>query len=179
MKSNVQHHRFNKCFLYFTKQDVSEQGKPNPCNSTPNNPELYEQRNVQGKIIILYDEDERIASQAATTMCERGFENLFMLSGGKSPHHVTHHTRPSKLILFPPGVEGLKVIAQKIPEGMTTGSFPVACLPSPTGSSGRKLAALRQTPQPAENKWRFTPEDLNKIQHYLEEVLLPNESSSE
>lgn len=32
----------------------------------------------------MYDEDERIASQAATTMCERGFENLFMLSGGES-----------------------------------------------------------------------------------------------
>lgn len=46
--------------------------------------ELFEQRNIQGKIIILYDEDERIASQAATTMCERGFENLFMLSGGES-----------------------------------------------------------------------------------------------
>lgn len=42
------------------------------------------QKNASGKIIILYDEDERIASQAATTMCERGFENLFMLSGGKS-----------------------------------------------------------------------------------------------
>lgn len=41
------------------------------------------QKNASGKIIILYDEDERIASQAATTMCERGFENLFMLSGGE------------------------------------------------------------------------------------------------
>ncbi|MCI4380346.1 hypothetical protein PGIGA_G00239160 [Pangasianodon gigas] len=120
----------------------------------PYTKEVLNYRNVQGKIIILYDEDERIASQAATTMCERGFENLFMLSGG------------------------LKVIAQKFPEGMTTGSFPVACLPSPTGPSGRKHAALRQTEQPAENKWRFTSEDLNKIQHYLEEVLIPSESSS-
>lgn len=41
------------------------------------------QKNAEGRIIIVYDEDERIASQAATTMCERGFENLFMLSGGK------------------------------------------------------------------------------------------------
>lgn len=41
------------------------------------------QKNAHGKIIILYDNDERLASQAATTMCERGFENLFMLSGGK------------------------------------------------------------------------------------------------
>ncbi len=43
------------------------------------------QKNAAGKIIIVYDEDERIASQAATVMCERGFENLFMLSGGKVP----------------------------------------------------------------------------------------------
>lgn len=42
------------------------------------------QKNASGKIIIVYDEDERIASQAATTMCQRGFENLFMLSGGPS-----------------------------------------------------------------------------------------------
>ncbi|KAH0617196.1 hypothetical protein JD844_029016 [Phrynosoma platyrhinos] len=41
------------------------------------------QKNAHGKIIILYDDDERMASQAATTMCERGFENLFMLSGGR------------------------------------------------------------------------------------------------
>lgn len=42
------------------------------------------QKNAPGKIIIIYDEDERIATQAATTMCQRGIENLYMLSGGKS-----------------------------------------------------------------------------------------------
>ncbi|XP_059672990.1 centrosomal protein of 41 kDa isoform X3 [Gavia stellata] len=44
---------------------------------------ILEYKNAHGKIIILYDNDERLASQAATTMCERGFENLFMLSGGR------------------------------------------------------------------------------------------------
>lgn len=43
---------------------------------------LTVQKNAAGKIIIVYDEDERIASQAATNMCQRGVENLFMLSGG-------------------------------------------------------------------------------------------------
>lgn len=42
------------------------------------------QKNARGRIIIIYDEDERIAIQAATAMCQRGFENLFMLSGGNS-----------------------------------------------------------------------------------------------
>ncbi|ETE58313.1 Centrosomal protein of 41 kDa, partial [Ophiophagus hannah] len=49
----------------------------------PDCPYLLLDKNAHGKIIILYDDDERVASQAATTMCERGFENLFMLSGGR------------------------------------------------------------------------------------------------
>ncbi|NXK91291.1 CEP41 protein, partial [Formicarius rufipectus] len=69
---------------------------------------ILEYKNAHGKIIIVYDNDERLASQAATTMCERGFENLFMLSGG------------------------LKVLAQKIPEGLTTGTLPLCCQ-APTG----------------------------------------------
>ncbi|XP_062856823.1 centrosomal protein of 41 kDa isoform X2 [Trichomycterus rosablanca] len=118
----------------------------------PYTKQVLDYKNSVGKIIILYDEDERIASQAATTMCERGFENLFMLSGG------------------------LKVIAQKFPEGMTAGSFPIACLPS--GSSGGKNSTFRQPKRLAEKKCRFTSEDLNKIQCYLEEVLVPSEPSS-
>ena len=42
---------------------------------------LYK-KNKPGKIIILYDEDERIAPQAATTFVQREVDNLFMLSGG-------------------------------------------------------------------------------------------------
>ncbi|XP_060784397.1 centrosomal protein of 41 kDa [Neoarius graeffei] len=120
----------------------------------PYTKEVLDYRNAEGKIIILYDEDERIASQAAATMCERGFENLFMLSGG------------------------LKVIAQKFPEGMSTGLFPVTCLPTLRGPSGQKHAAFPQTQQPAEDKQRFTSEDLDKIQHYLQEVFLSSEGSS-
>lgn len=41
------------------------------------------QKNAAGRIIIVYDEDERTAGQAATAMCQRGFDNLFLLSGGK------------------------------------------------------------------------------------------------
>ena len=41
------------------------------------------QKNQDGKIIILYDNDETMAHRAATTLVERGYENLFMLSGGR------------------------------------------------------------------------------------------------
>ena len=42
------------------------------------------QKNQEGKIIIMYDNDETIAHRAVTTLVERGYENLFMLSGGRS-----------------------------------------------------------------------------------------------
>ncbi len=41
------------------------------------------QRNKPGKIIILYDEDERIAPSSATIFVQREVDNVFMLSGGK------------------------------------------------------------------------------------------------
>ncbi|XP_055974367.1 centrosomal protein of 41 kDa [Sorex fumeus] len=113
----------------------------------PYSNDILEYKNAHGKIIILYDDDERLASQAATTMCERGFENLFMLSGG------------------------LKVLAQKFPEGLITGSLPVSCLQTHPPGSARKRASPKVPPLPAENKWRFTPEDLKKIEYYLEEGL--------
>ncbi|NWX29677.1 CEP41 protein, partial [Notiomystis cincta] len=115
---------------------------------------ILEYKNAHGKIIIVYDNDERLASQAATTMCERGFENLFMLSGG------------------------LKVLAQKIPEGLITGTLPVSCqVPAPTGSSRRKTIP-RVPPTRAENKWRFSADDLQKLKHYLAEEHVPADTAS-
>uniref|UniRef100_A0A8B9V5N2 Rhodanese domain-containing protein n=2 Tax=Anas zonorhyncha TaxID=75864 RepID=A0A8B9V5N2_9AVES len=115
---------------------------------------ILEYKNAHGKIIILYDDDERLASQAATTMCERGFENLFMLSGG------------------------LKVLAQKIPEGLVTGSLPPSCQGAAPPGSARKKAAPKAPPTRAENKWRFTAEDLQKIKYYLEEEQIPSDTAS-
>ncbi|NXO21887.1 CEP41 protein, partial [Cisticola juncidis] len=116
--------------------------------------DILEYKNAHGKIIIVYDNDERLASQAATTMCERGFENLFMLSGG------------------------LKVLAQKIPEGLITGTFPLSCQPAaPTGSS-RRRAVPRVAPTRAENKWRFSADDLQKLRLYLAEEHLPADTAS-
>ncbi|XP_053465477.1 centrosomal protein of 41 kDa isoform X4 [Nycticebus coucang] len=120
----------------------------------PYSNDILEYKNAHGKIIILYDDDERLASQAATTMCERGFENLFMLSGG------------------------LKVLSQKFPEGLITGSLPAHCQQALPPGSARKRSSPKVPPLPAENKWRFTPEDLKKIKYYLEEDQGPTENSS-
>ncbi|KAJ8269041.1 hypothetical protein COCON_G00116480 [Conger conger] len=117
----------------------------------PYTKEVLEYKNASGKIIILYDEDERIASIAATTMFERGFENVFMLSGG------------------------LKVIAQKFPEGMTTGTIP--CLLSPMAIRSLRRSQLGQGLSPAEKKCRFSFQDIRKIQELQEEMLVPSSSS--
>ncbi|KAM8982567.1 centrosomal protein of 41 kDa isoform X1 [Sarcophilus harrisii] len=118
----------------------------------PYSNDILEYKNAHGKIIILYDDDERLASQAATTMCERGFENLFMLSGG------------------------LKVLAQKFPEGLITGSLPLNCQQTPNPGSVRKRSSTKMQTLCAENKWRFTSEDLKKIEYYLEEEQVPLET---
>ncbi|XP_032161119.1 centrosomal protein of 41 kDa isoform X1 [Mustela erminea] len=120
----------------------------------PYSNDILEYKNAHGKVIILYDDDERLASQAATTMCERGFENLFMLSGG------------------------LKVLAQKFPEGLITGSLPASCQQALPPGSARKRSSPKVPPLPAENKWRFTPEDLKKIEYYLEEEQGPADNPS-
>ncbi|XP_061578428.1 centrosomal protein of 41 kDa [Cololabis saira] len=111
---------------------------------------VLEYKNAAGKIIILYDEDERIASQAATIMCQRGFENLFMLCGG------------------------LKVIVQKFPSGMTTGCIPASCLSSPKSLKGKRPTELQPPAQTAEKRWRFNADELQKIQDQLDEVLVSN-----
>nr|XP_040018349.1 centrosomal protein of 41 kDa isoform X2 [Gasterosteus aculeatus aculeatus] len=116
----------------------------------PYTKDVLEYKNAAGRIIIVYDEDERTAGQAATAMCQRGFDNLFLLSGG------------------------LKVIAQRFPEGMTTGSIPASC-------SSPLLRAKRSSAPPpaaAEERWRFTSDELSRIQEQLEETLIPSNSSS-
>jgi len=66
-------------------------------------------KNQPGKIVILYDEDERMAPKAATTLVERGYDNLFLLSGG------------------------LKVASKLFPLGLITGLVPAEINPANKG----------------------------------------------
>ena len=45
-------------------------------------PELYRFKNKPDKLIIVYMEDERKGCAAANLMCEKGYENVFLVSGG-------------------------------------------------------------------------------------------------
>ncbi|XP_055277246.1 centrosomal protein of 41 kDa isoform X3 [Moschus berezovskii] len=75
-------------------------------------------------------------------------------------------------------VGGLKVLAQKFPEGLITGSLPASCQQALPPGSARKRSSPKVPPLPAENKWRFTPEDLKKIEYYLEEDQGPADNPS-
>ena len=45
-------------------------------------PELFRFKNKQDKLIIVYMSDERKGCAAANLMTEKGYENVFLLSGG-------------------------------------------------------------------------------------------------
>lgn len=44
--------------------------------------EMLQYKNKLGKLIIIYDLDESISHTFATTLVQRGYTNLFMVSGG-------------------------------------------------------------------------------------------------
>jgi len=65
--------------------------------------ELYRFKNAAGKRIVVYDEGEAIAAQAATKLCEKGFDNCFVLTGGlkklaKEYVHLLEGDVPERLI---------------------------------------------------------------------------------
>jgi len=57
-------------------------------------------KNKPRAVIVVYDDDESIASKAATTLTQRGYDNVFMLSGG------------------------LRVASRKFPESLVTSGEP-------------------------------------------------------
>jgi centrosomal protein CEP41 len=56
--------------------------------------EILSYKNRDGHLIVLYDEDERNAAPAATALVQKGFDNIYLLSGGlrkivdNAPHMV-------------------------------------------------------------------------------------------
>lgn len=53
--------------------------------------EIYRYKNRPDRMIIIYDDDERIAAPAGKLFVERGVENVYVLTGGRiSPSMYTH-----------------------------------------------------------------------------------------
>lgn len=72
--------------------------------------EIYQYQNKNGKVIIVYDEVERVAPQVASIMCERGVENVLLLSGG------------------------MRLLYQFCPNGLLHGTVPPGCFETPRHS---------------------------------------------
>jgi len=117
--------------------------------------EMLQFKNVEGKIIILYDIDELVAIECATTMCQRGFENVFILSGG------------------------LRVIAQKLPRGLTTGSMPFEAYQA-LDAKKRVRKYNPHDKHPSDMlKQRFTVNDLTLLSNDLDILLTaPSDAGS-
>ena len=54
-------------------------------------PELYRFKNKANKLIIIYMSDERKGTAAATLMTEKGYDNVFLLSGGIDQFNEEFH----------------------------------------------------------------------------------------
>merc|ERR1712179_291912 len=120
----------------------------------PFSPEMYQFRNVDGKIIILYDIDGFIATECAHKMAQRGFENVFVLSGG------------------------MRLIAQKLSKGLTTGSFPVECFMSLDRKKQVKHFDKSHV-YPADRRQRFSDEGLAHLSMNLDALLTqPSDAGS-
>uniref|UniRef100_A0A7S3MV81 Rhodanese domain-containing protein n=1 Tax=Strombidium inclinatum TaxID=197538 RepID=A0A7S3MV81_9SPIT len=54
-------------------------------------PELYRFKNKADKLIIVYMNDERKGTQAANLLTEKGYDNVFLLSGGIEQFNEEFH----------------------------------------------------------------------------------------
>lgn len=116
--------------------------------------EMLAYKNQPGKIIIVYDDDERLCPKAATTLVQRGYDNLFLLSGG------------------------MKLAAKKFPEGLIAGELPAWYGEKPkTGTlqSSRfsQSAMTNRTNMSTASKRNFDRSDVENLNYYLDEILMP------
>ncbi|CAF0754864.1 unnamed protein product [Adineta ricciae] len=144
--------------------------------------ELLIYKNKKGKIIVLYDEDEQIAPRAATIMSERGYNNIFLLSGG------------------------LKYAVRKYPCGLITGRCPLSWTLSETQTRPVKVhncvqpsdhtshhhddalsthrtvvhstKALQDAMVTFDTREQFTSHDIEELNEQYEAHLLPKDSGT-
>ncbi|XP_065656891.1 centrosomal protein of 41 kDa B isoform X2 [Hydra vulgaris] len=113
--------------------------------------DLFNFKNKPGKIVIVYDDDEKLAPNVATVLVQREMDNVIMLSGG------------------------MKVLNKKFPGCFLTGTLPSTCFSPVTDRKGKP----KPSPSRKENigvNW-YTSDLLQQIQDKLDNVLVENESS--
>ena len=73
-------------------------------------PEIYSFKNREGKIIILYDYEERVASRVGSTLVEQGIDNVYVLSGGLRSFSKYF---PTMIKGDPPALSSPSLVSQK------------------------------------------------------------------
>ena len=68
------------------------------------------QKNREGKIIILYDYEERVASRVGSTLVEQGIDNVYVLSGGLRSFSKYF---PTMIKGDPPALSSPSLVSQK------------------------------------------------------------------
>ncbi|CAD5117667.1 DgyrCDS6419 [Dimorphilus gyrociliatus] len=104
--------------------------------------ELLSFRNATGKIIVVYDDDERVAPDVVCTLMDRGYENVFMLSGG------------------------LKVAATKFPEYLITGTIPNGLM-----ENEKPKKNINKEIRPVVSRKSFTDDEIDSVEIYLDRAL--------
>ncbi|RMZ98237.1 centrosomal of 41 kDa, partial [Brachionus plicatilis] len=119
--------------------------------------EMLAYKNQPGKIIVIYDDDEKLAPRAASTLVQRGYENLFMLSGG------------------------LKLAVKKFPQGLVAGEIPAHLLkPDPKANTSRSVlsSVSAMSNFSTASKKTFDRDDIEKLNGYLENEILGPKTNS-
>lgn len=119
--------------------------------------EMLAYKNQPGKIIVVYDDDEKLAPRAASTLVQRGYDNLFMLSGG------------------------LKLAVKKFPEGLVAGEIPAHLLkPDPKANTSRSVlsSVSAMSNFSTASKKTFDRDDIEKLNGYLDNELLGPKTNS-
>jgi centrosomal protein CEP41 len=110
-------------------------------------PQMYDYKNKPGKVLVVYDADEQISIQVVTSLVERGYDNIFMLSGG------------------------LKVAYQKTPS-MITGTLPKAAMQPPpdsgrTSKRSSQSSTVSEIQLDPEMRTTFTRHDVDRLEDEL------------
>jgi len=101
-------------------------------------------KNKEGKLIVVYDFDESIAHKFATTLVQRGYDNVFMLSGGIRITQVITRNNKQTVLHF-----NFYILMQiKFPKGLIR--------------KGER--------KPSDEEEYFSEEDLHLLEEFLEEA---------
>lgn len=88
--------------------------------------EMLAYKNLPGRMIIVYDENEKNSPKVASTLIQRGYDNVYLLTGGELPSVSGYFYQRSFYFTN----LGLKATYLKYPYGLITGNVPADVLQS-------------------------------------------------